>query len=181
MLSNTSRTFAISEVVSGWLSSKSRLRRTSISSFSFFLSRSSASISRSRSRNRFVSAFPLNLIRTSIKTRLYFAILYLSDSNALRVLIVAHNNNIECKKHTHTRSHVLQAHEKLQHVNKHQHQTIKVLNKEVRPECRVDLRQLGRVIRWLAPLGNLSCHFDPPLGGGRGLHHYDETARRWCI
>ena len=30
-----------------------------------------------------------------------------------------------------------------------------------------------------SPLGDLSCHFDPsPLG--RGLHHHDEVAGRWC-
>ena len=32
---------------------------------------------------------------------------------------------------------------------------------------------------WSSPSGDLSCHFDPsPLG--RGLHHHDEVAGRWC-
>ena len=32
---------------------------------------------------------------------------------------------------------------------------------------------------WSSPSGDLSCHFDPsPLG--RGLHHHDEAAGRWC-
>ena len=32
---------------------------------------------------------------------------------------------------------------------------------------------------WSSPSGDLSCHFDPsPLG--RGVHHHDEVAGRWC-
>jgi len=37
-----------------------------------------------------------------------------------------------------------------------------------------------RATGWPDSSRNLPCHFGPPLCRGRGLHHYDETARRWC-
>ena len=32
---------------------------------------------------------------------------------------------------------------------------------------------------WSSPSGDLSCHSDPS-SLGRGLHHHDEVAGRWC-
>ena len=32
---------------------------------------------------------------------------------------------------------------------------------------------------WSSPSGDLSCHFDP-YSLGRGFHHHDEVAGRWC-
>ena len=60
--------------------------------------------------------------------------------------------------------------------NKEQSQD-KKMSKGVRP-AEKQSETMGATF-WSSPLGDLSFHFNPsPLG--RGLHHHDEVAGRWC-